>query len=115
MHKYGVIIYWSDEDEAYIAVVPELPGCMTHGDTQSAALANANEAIHLWIQAAKEFGNPVPKPKGRLLSYAPAEPHLAEPERAQRTEFALPIRRKNKQKVYYNLRTVQPIMNPRAR
>jgi len=66
MHRYGIIMYWSDEDKLYIAEVPELPGCITHGDTQKIALANANEAIQLWIKTAKEFGNPVPEPKGRL-------------------------------------------------
>jgi predicted RNase H-like HicB family nuclease len=70
MHKYEVIIYWSDEDQAFIAEVPELPGCMAHGQTQEAALASANEAIQLWIDTAKEFGRPVPEPKGRRLMLA---------------------------------------------
>jgi predicted RNase H-like HicB family nuclease len=65
MHKYAVIIYWSDEDKVFIAEVPELPGCMAHGDTQVAALKNANEAIQLWIDTAEEFGDPVPEPKGQ--------------------------------------------------
>lgn len=70
MHKYEVIIYWSNEDQVFIAEVPELPGCMTHGDTQEVALAHANEAIQLWIDTAKEFGHPVPEPKGDRLMLA---------------------------------------------
>lgn len=63
MYKYRIVIYWSSEDRVYIAEVSELPGCVTHGDTPNAALANANEAIGLWIDTAKEFGNPIPEPK----------------------------------------------------
>ena len=63
MHKYETIIYWSNEDQVFIAEVPELPGCMAHGETKSAALANADEAIQLWIDTAKEFGDLIPKPK----------------------------------------------------
>jgi predicted RNase H-like HicB family nuclease len=70
MHKYEIIIYWSDEDQVFIAEVPELPGCMTHGDTQAAALENAAEAIQLWIDTAHEFGDPVPEPKGHRLMLA---------------------------------------------
>lgn len=70
MNKYEIIIYWSDEDEAFVAEVPELPGCAAHGSTQQAALANANEAITLWIETAKEFADPVPEPKGRRLIFA---------------------------------------------
>lgn len=69
-HKYEIIIYWSNEDQAYVAEVPELPGCMAHGDTHESALANANEAIHLWIDTAQEFGDPVPEPKGQRLMLA---------------------------------------------
>ena len=70
MYKYEVIIYWSKEDEAYIAEVPELPGCMAHGSTQEEALKNALDAVTLWIETAKEFGDPVPVPKGGKLMYA---------------------------------------------
>jgi predicted RNase H-like HicB family nuclease len=70
MNKYEIIIYWSDEDEAFVAEVPELPGCAAHGATQEAALASAREAISLWIETAKEFGDPVPEPKGRRLIFA---------------------------------------------
>ncbi|HET9179375.1 MAG TPA: type II toxin-antitoxin system HicB family antitoxin [Terriglobia bacterium] len=67
MHKYEVIIYWSNEDQVFVVEVPELPGCMAHGDTQEMALAHANEAIQLWIDTAKEFGHAVPEPKGERL------------------------------------------------
>jgi len=67
MHKYEIIIYWSNEDNIFVAEVPELPGCMAHGDTQASALANANEAIQLWIDTAQEDGVPVPEPKGERL------------------------------------------------
>lgn len=70
MNKYEVIIYWSEEDQAYIAEVPELPGCLAHGVTQEAALASVQEAIALWIETAQEFGDPIPVPKGRRLIYA---------------------------------------------
>ncbi|AWR87347.1 type II toxin-antitoxin system HicB family antitoxin [Meiothermus taiwanensis] len=70
MYKYEIIIYWSQEDGVFIAEVPELPGCMAHGDTPEAALANAQQAIELWIETAKEFGDPVPAPKGRRLQFA---------------------------------------------
>ena len=69
-HKYEIILYWSDEDKVFIAEVPELPGCMAHGETQEAALKNANEATQLWIETALEFGDTVPEPKGRRLMLA---------------------------------------------
>jgi predicted RNase H-like HicB family nuclease len=69
-HKYETILYWSKEDSVYIAEIPELPGCMAHGASQEEALAHANEAIQLWIETAKEFGDPIPEPKGRRLIYA---------------------------------------------
>ena len=70
MNKYEVIIYWSEEDQAFVAEVPELAGCAAHGPTQEAALANAQEAISLWIETSSEFGDPVPEPKGRRLILA---------------------------------------------
>jgi len=70
MNKYEVIIYWSEEDHAFVAEVPQLPGCSAHGATQEAALANGQEAIRLWIETAQEFGDPVPEPKGRRLIFA---------------------------------------------
>jgi predicted RNase H-like HicB family nuclease len=70
MNKYEVIIFWSEEDEAFVAEVPQLPGCAAHGPSQEAALASAQEAIRLWVETAKEFGDPIPAPKGRRLIYA---------------------------------------------
>ena len=70
MHKYEIILYWSDEDQSFIAELPELPGCMAHGDSQESALSNAQEAIQLWIDTALEFGGSVPEPKGRRLMLA---------------------------------------------
>lgn len=70
MIKYEIIIYWSDDDEAFIAEVPELAGCMAHGNSQEKALANAKDAIELWITTAKEFNDPIPEPKGRRLLLA---------------------------------------------
>jgi predicted RNase H-like HicB family nuclease len=68
MTKYAVIIYWRDEDGAFVAEVPELPGCAAHGRTQDRALGKAQDAIRLWIDAAREFGDPVPEPKGRSFA-----------------------------------------------
>ncbi len=69
-HKYEIIIYWSDEDEAFVAEVPELPGCVAHGDTPATALSSSGEAIALWIDTATETGRLVPEPKGRRLHLA---------------------------------------------
>ena len=70
MNKYEIIIYWSDEDKAFVAEVPELPGCAAHGATHEADLVSAQEAIRLWLARGKEFGDPIPKPKGRRLVFA---------------------------------------------
>jgi len=70
MFKYEVILYWNQEDQIFVAEVPELPGCMAHGDGQEITLKNINEAIQLWIDTAKEFGDPVPEPKGQRLMLA---------------------------------------------
>ena len=70
MHKYEIIIYWDNRDNIYIADVPELSGCSAHGKTYNEALDNVNEAIELWINTAKEFGDPIPEPKGARLMYA---------------------------------------------
>lgn len=66
-NKYEVIIYWSDEDRAFIAEVPELPGCAADGSTYQEALANVEVIIQEWTETAKELGRPIPQPKGRLL------------------------------------------------
>ncbi len=64
--KYEIIIYWSDEDQAYIAEVPELPGCAADGPTYKQALANVEAIIQEWIETARELKRPIPAPKGRL-------------------------------------------------
>src|SRR2546426_9930644 len=65
--KYEIIIYWSQEDQAFIAEVPELSGCAADGKTYQEALANVEVIIREWIETAKELGRPIPAPKGRLV------------------------------------------------
>jgi len=67
MPKYEVIIYWSREDQAFVAEVPELPGCAADGKTYRQALANVEVVIQEWIETARELGRPIPQPKGRLV------------------------------------------------
>ncbi|MCP4358195.1 MAG: type II toxin-antitoxin system HicB family antitoxin [Chloroflexi bacterium] len=69
-YKYEIIIYWSNEDQVFIAEVPELAGCMAHGDLPEMALTNAKEAIDLWLDTARKFNDPIPEPKGRRLILA---------------------------------------------
>ena len=66
MSKYEIIIYWSKEDEAFIAEVPELPGCMADGESYREALENAEVIIQEWIETARQIGRTIPEPKGRL-------------------------------------------------
>ncbi len=66
MSKYEIIIYWSEEDKAFIAEVPELPGCAADGATHKEALENVEVVIKEWIETARERGRSIPKPKGRL-------------------------------------------------
>ncbi|MDE2887853.1 MAG: type II toxin-antitoxin system HicB family antitoxin [Gemmatimonadota bacterium] len=68
MHKY-VINYWSNEDGAFVAEMPEIPGCTALGNTQEAALKNINQAMDLWLETAREFGDPIPEPKGERLMF----------------------------------------------
>ena len=70
MSRYEIIIYWSDDDESYVADVPELPGCMAHGASYEQALENAQEAMTLWLATAQDLGRSVPVPKGRRLEFA---------------------------------------------
>ncbi|NLB56632.1 MAG: type II toxin-antitoxin system HicB family antitoxin [Lentisphaerae bacterium] len=65
-HKYEIIIFWSEEDSAYVAEVPELPGCMADGASYHEALSNAGCVIDEWIEIALELGREIPKPRGRL-------------------------------------------------
>ena len=66
-HRYEVILYWSDADQAFIGEVPELPGCAADGPTYAAALEAVEAVIAVWIATAEELGRPIPTPKGRLL------------------------------------------------
>jgi predicted RNase H-like HicB family nuclease len=65
--RYEIIIYWSDEDGAFIAEVPELPGCAADGVTYEAAVNNVKTVIAEWIEMAQEMGRTVPEPRGRLI------------------------------------------------
>lgn len=67
MHKYEIIIYWSEEDDNFIAEVPELDGCVSDGKTQIEALQNVEVIINEWIETAKELGREIPNPRGRLM------------------------------------------------
>jgi len=67
MTRYDVIIYWSNEDEAFIAEVPELPGCAADGATHQKALSNVEVIIQEWIETARTLGRPIPEPRGRLV------------------------------------------------
>jgi len=69
MYKYETIVFWNQEDDTYIAEVPQLQGCLAHGNTYESALANVKQAIELWIETAIEFGDPIPKPKCCWLMY----------------------------------------------
>ena len=66
MSKYEVILYWSAEDDAFIAEVPELAGCMADGETRAKALENAERVIAEWLDTAQALGRDIPEPKGRL-------------------------------------------------
>lgn len=67
MYNYEIILYWSAEDKAFIAEVPELPGCMADGKTRQEAILNAERIIDEWIEIAKEDGEQIPVPKGKLM------------------------------------------------
>jgi len=67
MIRYEVILYWSDEDQAFIAEVPELAGCMADGRTYAEALEDVEVVIQEWLETARELGRPIPEPKGRLM------------------------------------------------
>ncbi len=69
-YTYGIVIYWSGDDQVFVAEVPELPGCMAHGPTPEEAAGSAQDAIALWIETAKEFGDEVPPPGERSPAHA---------------------------------------------
>ena len=66
-NRYEIIIYWSEEDDAFIAEVPELPGRVADGKTYQEAVANAETVIGEWIETARDLGRPIPVPRGRLM------------------------------------------------
>jgi predicted RNase H-like HicB family nuclease len=66
-NRYEIIIYWSEDDRAFIAEVPELAGCMADGETYQEALANAEIVINEWVSVARDLGRAIPEPKGRLV------------------------------------------------
>ncbi len=70
MYKYEIVMYWSDDDNAFVAEVPQLPGCIAHGSTQEDALKNINEAMGLWIDTSRKSGDSIPVPKCHRLMYA---------------------------------------------
>lgn len=70
MDRYEIILFWSEEDAAFVADVPELPGCLAHGESYESALANVRAAITLWMETAQEFKDPIPQPKCRRLAFA---------------------------------------------
>jgi len=70
MNRYEIIIYWSMEDQAFVAEVPELPGCMAHGSTYEEALVQIQLAMELWLETARKYNDPIPEPKGRRLAFA---------------------------------------------
>ena len=65
--RYEIVLYWSKADDAYIAEVPELAGCMADGQTRQEAIAAAEIVIAEWVETAKELGRPIPEPRGRLM------------------------------------------------
>ncbi|HWF20149.1 MAG TPA: type II toxin-antitoxin system HicB family antitoxin [Verrucomicrobiae bacterium] len=67
LNSYEMVIWWSQEDGAYVVDVPELSGCMAHGKTRQEAIGNAEAAIKFWIKTAKEDGLDIPQPRGRLI------------------------------------------------
>ena len=67
MLRYEIVLYWSEEDQAFIAEVPELPGCAADGETYQEALQNVEVIMQEWIATAEELGRPIPEPKGRLM------------------------------------------------
>lgn len=67
MIRYEIIVYWSNEDQTFIAEVPELPGCAADGATYQEAISNVEVVIREWIETATELGRPIPQPKGRLV------------------------------------------------
>jgi predicted RNase H-like HicB family nuclease len=109
MHKYSVNIQWSEEDQVFIAEVPDLPGCVTHGDTHATALANAAHAIQLWIETAKEFGDPVPSATGKASVSSPGVR-----SKGQAVRGRLHHKRRNNPRITLSIKGQRARMNPKA-
>jgi len=77
MHKYAIEIFYSEEDEGYISVVPELPGCSAFGETEKEALKEVMDAMDLWLETAKKEGRQIPKPAGKELLRAIVDEKVA--------------------------------------
>ena len=99
--KYLTRIYWSDDDEAFVAEVPSLPGCVSHGDTLAEAAANAQEAIEIWLESAERHGDEIPEQdavRERLTGYGALlnVSELARRSGLKRTTLVSKLRRKSK-------------------
>lgn len=68
LQKYEIVIYWDNDDKIFVAEVPELAGCAAHGKTRIEAVKNIGDAVELWLETAREFGDEIPEPRGRLLT-----------------------------------------------
>lgn len=68
MQKYEIVIYWDDQDKIFVAEVPDLAGCAAHDETQIEAVKNINEAVELWLETAREFGDEIPEPRRHKLA-----------------------------------------------
>ncbi|MGQ0541304.1 MAG: type II toxin-antitoxin system HicB family antitoxin [Blastocatellia bacterium] len=66
--RYEIIVYWENDDQVYVAKVPDLPGCVAHGKTPTKAVENVAQAISLWIETAREFGDEIPQPRQHQLA-----------------------------------------------
>lgn len=73
MNRHAVVVFWSDEDDLFIAYAPDLPGCMAHGDTRLEAMESIEQAMELWIDVSREHGDPIPEPRPRQIEFVYAE------------------------------------------
>jgi predicted RNase H-like HicB family nuclease len=110
INKYRISIYWSEEDQVFIAEVPELPGCMTHGDTRTTARANAKKAIQAWIDTASEFGDHIPRPKEDRGTFN----RLAEVSYKSIISGRKVTLRKRNPRNFFHPKALQPTANPAA-
>ena len=92
MHKYPVNLHWSDEDDAWIAVVPDLPGCMADGATEQEALREAAVAVKLWLSVSRKMGHAIPEPTG---SKTPSGKFVARVPKSLHRQLQLDAKREN--------------------